>query len=114
MYWPHCRHRRIILALSSACVWGSGDFSGGLATRKNNQYQVLLVVSVAGMILLAGAWLGQYLGRSVLVCPRRSDGRLGATVGIAVAVGDVSGHGMPAARTTSPAISQVWRCRRAG
>src|SRR5512139_1593412 len=42
----------VILALTSAAVWGGGDFSGGQATRRSNQYQVLLLVSLAGMVLL--------------------------------------------------------------
>ena len=42
----------VILALVSAAVWGSGDFSGGLAARKSNQYQVLVLVSIAGMVLM--------------------------------------------------------------
>ncbi len=42
----------VLFALTSAAVWGGGDFSGGLATRKSNQYQVLTVVSLTGMALL--------------------------------------------------------------
>src|SRR4030065_739323 len=48
----------IILALVSAAVWGSGDFSGGLAARKSNQYQVLMLVALTGMILLLAGGLG--------------------------------------------------------
>ena len=40
------------LALASAFVWGSGDFSGGLATRKANQFQVLAVSTLAGVVAL--------------------------------------------------------------
>jgi drug/metabolite transporter (DMT)-like permease len=42
----------VVYALVSAVVWGTGDFSGGLATRSQNQYQVLLLVSIPGMALL--------------------------------------------------------------
>src|SRR4030043_47101 len=42
----------VILALTSAAVWGSGDFSGGLATRKSNQYQVLMLAALSGMVML--------------------------------------------------------------
>src|SRR4030067_2707813 len=42
----------VLFALTSAAVWGGVDFSGGLATRKSNQYQVLTVVSLTGMVLL--------------------------------------------------------------
>jgi drug/metabolite transporter (DMT)-like permease len=42
----------VILALTSAAIWGSGDFSGGMATRKNNRYQVLLVAAFFGIVML--------------------------------------------------------------
>jgi drug/metabolite transporter (DMT)-like permease len=42
----------ILLALTSAIVWGGGDFSGGLATRKSNQFQVLALSAFPGIILL--------------------------------------------------------------
>jgi drug/metabolite transporter (DMT)-like permease len=42
----------VILALTSAAVWGSGDFSGGLATRKSQQYQVLMLAALSGMVVL--------------------------------------------------------------
>jgi drug/metabolite transporter (DMT)-like permease len=42
----------VIFALTSAAVWGSGDFSGGLATRKSNQYQVLMLAALSGMVML--------------------------------------------------------------
>lgn len=44
-------------ALLSAAVWGSGDFSGGLASRRGNQYQVLVVVTLSGALLLAALTL---------------------------------------------------------
>ena len=31
----------ISLALTSSLIWGAGDFSGGYATRRTHQYQVL-------------------------------------------------------------------------
>lgn len=42
----------IICAATSAAVWGSGDFSGGLATRKSHQYQVLMLAALSGMAVL--------------------------------------------------------------
>ena len=42
----------IIFALTSAAVWGGGDFSGGLAARKSNQYQVLMLAASTGVVLL--------------------------------------------------------------
>lgn len=42
----------ILFALTSAMVWGSGDFSGGLATRRNSQFQVLALSALSGLLLL--------------------------------------------------------------
>jgi drug/metabolite transporter (DMT)-like permease len=42
----------IFFALTSAAVWGSGDFSGGQATRKSHQYQVLMLAAISGMVVL--------------------------------------------------------------
>jgi drug/metabolite transporter (DMT)-like permease len=42
----------VIFALTSAAVWGSGDFSGGLAARKSHQYQVLMLAALSGIVVL--------------------------------------------------------------
>src|SRR5512137_236443 len=42
----------IFFALTSAAIWGGGDFTGGQATRKSHQYQVLLLAALSGMVLL--------------------------------------------------------------
>ena len=42
----------ITLALTSALVWGAGDFSGGFATRRAHQYQVLALSALSGIIIL--------------------------------------------------------------
>jgi drug/metabolite transporter (DMT)-like permease len=42
----------VILALTSAAVWGAGDFSGGQATRKSHQYQVLFLAAFSGIVIL--------------------------------------------------------------
>ncbi len=42
----------ILFALTSALVWGSGDFSGGFATRKANQFQVLALSALSGIGIL--------------------------------------------------------------
>lgn len=42
----------VLFALTSALVWGGGDFSGGLATRRNNQFQVLALSTLSGIVLL--------------------------------------------------------------
>lgn len=43
----------IISALSAAASWGGGDFAGGLATRRNHSFVVLMLTSSTGMVLLA-------------------------------------------------------------
>jgi drug/metabolite transporter (DMT)-like permease len=42
----------VLFALTSAAVWGGGDFSGGQATRKSHQYQVLMLAALSGMVVL--------------------------------------------------------------
>ena len=43
----------VIFALTSAVVWGTGDFSGGVATRIQNQFQVLFLMTIPGIVVLA-------------------------------------------------------------
>lgn len=45
----------ILFALASALVWGSGDFSGGLASRRNSAFQVLALSALSGLALLVVA-----------------------------------------------------------
>lgn len=40
------------LALAAAISWGSGDFCGGLASRKVNQFQVLLLTTSSSLLML--------------------------------------------------------------
>jgi len=47
----------VFLGLASAIVWGSGDFFGGRAALKANQYQALLLTGVAGWLALFGLML---------------------------------------------------------
>lgn len=42
----------ILLALTSAIVWGTGDFAGGFATRRGGQFQVLALSALSGIVLL--------------------------------------------------------------
>ena len=42
----------IVFALTSAIVWGGGDFSGGLASRRITPYQVMVLASPIGLGLL--------------------------------------------------------------
>jgi len=42
----------IAFALAAAVSWGGGDFSGGLAARKLNQFQVLVLTSASSLCIL--------------------------------------------------------------
>ena len=42
----------ILLAISSALVWGSGDFCGGRAATRSDPFQVLALAGVSGIALL--------------------------------------------------------------
>lgn len=42
----------IVYGLSSAVIWGAGDFSGGFATKRNNVYSVIIVSQFIGVTLL--------------------------------------------------------------
>ena len=70
--------------LISAVIWGSGDFAGGVASRRNSPYQVLTLAALSGVVVLlvlALAW-GDPL-------PERTDilwaaaGGIGGAIGIA-------------------------------
>ena len=72
----------VLFGLTSALVWGSGDFSGGFATRKINQFQVLLLASCSGVLILlvlAFAWNEGW--------PSRADAAWAALAGISGALG---------------------------
>lgn len=43
----------ILFAFSAAIAWGSADFSGGLATRRINQFQVLALSAISGLVVLS-------------------------------------------------------------
>jgi len=53
----------IICALASAVIWGSGDFSGGQATRRHGPFQVLVLSASSGIVLLLVLclWRGETL-----------------------------------------------------
>jgi drug/metabolite transporter (DMT)-like permease len=74
----------VLSALASAVVWGSGDFTGGLAARRASQYQVLALSMLSGaavLLFLALAW-GEARPSSVDVLWAAAAGFSGA-VGIA-------------------------------
>jgi drug/metabolite transporter (DMT)-like permease len=43
----------ILMALTSAAVWGSGDFIGGFASRRTSQFSVLALSALSGIGILA-------------------------------------------------------------
>jgi drug/metabolite transporter (DMT)-like permease len=48
----------VVFGLASAASWGAGDFSGGVATKRNSVYSVIIVSQlVGGALLLALAFL---------------------------------------------------------
>lgn len=47
----------IMMAFVSALVWGSADFTGGMATRRRDQYQVLVLSALSGLGILVIAAL---------------------------------------------------------
>ena len=47
----------ILFALTSAFVWGGGDFTGGIATRRNSPFQTLVLSAFSGLALLSAAAL---------------------------------------------------------
>ena len=46
-----------IVALSSAAIWGVSDFLGGFVSRDRDQYQVLAMTSISGLVCLVIAML---------------------------------------------------------
>jgi drug/metabolite transporter (DMT)-like permease len=45
----------ITFALLSSFVWGAGDFTGGFATRRMHQFQVLVLSALSGLVVLIAA-----------------------------------------------------------
>jgi drug/metabolite transporter (DMT)-like permease len=46
----------VVFALASAAVWGAGDFAGGMASRRNHQFQVVAWSAASGMVVLLICW----------------------------------------------------------
>jgi drug/metabolite transporter (DMT)-like permease len=75
----------IAFGLASAASWGSGDFSGGLATRQGSVYSVVLISQLIGAVFLVA--LAFSLGERVA-----SPGNLilGGLAGVSGAIGLVA------------------------
>ena len=68
------------VALISAITWGSGDFAGGLASRKQSQVQVLVMATFSGALSLAIAMFirGEALPGTISILWSVAAGVLGA------------------------------------
>ncbi len=47
----------ILLAITSALIWGGADFTGGYATRRGGSYPVLAISALSGLVVLIVAAL---------------------------------------------------------
>ena len=72
----------VVYGLASAAVWGAGDFSGGLASRRGNVYVVVMLSQVVGLVCLLVLALLLEEG-----LPPMRDLLFGALAGIAGVVG---------------------------
>lgn len=72
----------VIFGLAASLCWGSGDFSGGLASRRANPSSVIIAAYAAGFVLLVALAL---LGRERL--PSALDIMWGGLAGLAGAIG---------------------------
>jgi len=75
----------IAYGLASAASWGSGDFSGGFATRRGNVYSVVIVSQLIGAIFLVA--LAFTLREKI---PSPDNLLLGAMAGISGGIGLVA------------------------
>ncbi len=67
----------IAFGLASAASWGTGDFSGGMATKRSGVYSVIILSQLIGGIFLAIA--GLVIGEKI---PSAYDLRMGAIAGM--------------------------------
>ncbi len=93
------------LGLASAIVWGTGDFAGGLATRRARPFQVVALVSLVGFLSLL--LLSGLSGASV---PAASDWGWAIGAGVAGAIGVTAlyrGLALGAAAIVAPTVAVV-------
>jgi drug/metabolite transporter (DMT)-like permease len=95
--------------LISAVVWGSGDFAGGMASRRQSSYQVLALAALSGaavLLVLALAWGDPIPGRADALWA--TAGGLGGAIGIAALYRGLSlGNAALVAPTTSVTATLV-------
>jgi len=72
----------VVFGLAASLSWGSGDFSGGLASRKAHVFSVVVAVYIAGLVLLSILALA-----SAEPLPSWRDVLWGASAGLAGTVG---------------------------
>ncbi len=75
----------VVFGLLASLCWGSGDFSGGLASRRTNATSVVVLAYLTGFVLLVALAL---LAREPL--PSATDVILGAIAGVIGSIGLVS------------------------
>lgn len=95
----------VLFALTSAAVWGAGDFAGGVAARRSHQFQVLAISALSGIVLLLTcAWV-----RHESLPPARSLW-WSAAAGLSGAIGIASlyrGLAMGSAATVAPTAAVI-------
>jgi drug/metabolite transporter (DMT)-like permease len=75
----------IVYGLASAASWGSGDFSGGLASRRGSVYSVVIISQLIGVVFLVTLALS--LVESI---PSADNLILGGIAGVSGAIGLVA------------------------
>ncbi len=75
----------VAFGLAASCSWGTGDFSGGLATRRANVFSVGVAAHALGLVLLVGLALVTHEP-----LPSLLDVFWGVTAGLTGAVGLVA------------------------
>ena len=72
----------VLLGIAAAIGWGTGDFSGGVATRRTGNYLVVFIINLFGVVALIAAIL--IFGETM---PPARDLMFGALAGMSGAIG---------------------------
>jgi drug/metabolite transporter (DMT)-like permease len=91
--------------LASAVVWGTGDFAGGIATRRARPFQVVALVSLVGLVTLLIV-----SGLSGATVPAASDWAWAIAAGVSGAIGVTAlyrGLAMGSAAIVAPTAAVV-------